>query len=74
MFIRGRCGSFGTSGVIGFTRLRPGGCWVHSGSLGSLVYAQGVVGFIRGLSWLRSSRVVGFTPVRTMDRWVLPES
>ena len=69
--------SMGSSGVVCFTRLRPGGRWVHPGSLGSLVYAQGVIGFVSGrwvLSSLRSSRVIGSTPVRTVDRWVLPES
>ena len=50
-------------GVVGFTRVRPGGSWVHPGSLGqqgshwcrsveqgsmgSLAFALGVVGFIQ---------------------------
>ena len=71
------CGSLGSSGVIWFARVRPWGRWVHPGSLGSLVCAQGVVGFIRG-HWVLSSLagslgslrydlgVVGFT----RGRWV----
>ena len=34
--------------VVGFTRVRPGGRWVHPGSLGSLRCALIIVGFIRG--------------------------
>ena len=41
--------------------MRPKGCWVHPGPLGSLVYALGVVGFIRG-----------GTRVQPGCRWVHP--
>ena len=52
--------------------------WVHPGSLGSLGFAMGVVGFIGGfwVQWcspcgsLGSSWVVGFTRVRPGDCWV----
>ena len=56
------------------------GIWVHHGSLGTLAYALGVVGFIRGRwvhsrapwgSW-SSSQVVEFTHGRTRGRWVPP--
>ena len=47
-------GSFSSSGVIGFTRIRPRGRWVHPSSLDSLRFAMGVVGFVR-VRW------VGFT-------------
>ena len=40
--------SLGSSGLTGFTRIRPGVLSVYSGSLGSLWIAMGVVGFIRG--------------------------
>ena len=43
-----RCGSFGSSGVVGFSRVRPWGRWVHPRSLDSLGFAMGVTGFIRG--------------------------
>ena len=36
----------GSSGVVGFTRVRPGGRRVHPGSLGSLTCALRFVGFI----------------------------
>ena len=71
----------GSSGVVGFTRVRPAGQWVHPGSFDSLEYALGVVRFIRGL-WVNSgspwgsqcsSGVVGFTRVRHGFRWVHPE-
>ena len=60
------------------TSVRPGGRWVHPGSIGSVGFALGVVGFIRGLwvqsvaHWLSlgSSGVVGFTRVRTGCHWV----
>ena len=53
--------SLGSSGDVGFTRVRPGGSWaypgslcslrfalpVHPVSLRSLVYAVGVVGYIQ---------------------------
>ena len=55
--------------------MRPGCRWVHPGSLRSLAYDHGVVGFIRDrwvLSSLRSSRVVGFTWVRSGGRRVHP--
>ena len=75
-FIRGHwvhfCGSFGSSRIAGFTLIRPWGCWLLPGSLGSLEFALGVVGFIRdrlehwGLPCvlIRSTGVVGFTWVR----------
>ena len=79
-------GSLGSSGVVGFTRVRPVRRWVHAASLVSsgvaLVYALGFVGFIR-CRWvlssapcgsLRSSVVVGFTRVCPGDRWVHPGS
>ena len=37
-------GSLGTSCVVGFPLARPGGCWVHSGSLAN--YSEG---FFRGV-------------------------
>ena len=40
-------GSFGSSGVVGFTRLRPWGRWVRQGTFG---FTLGDVGFIRGRS------------------------
>ena len=64
-------GSLGSSGVVGFPRIRPVGGCVHPCPLGSLACALGVVAFIRG-RWvhsgatrgsLRSSVVVGFTRV-----------
>ena len=55
VFIRGRWvhrgspgGPAGSSGVAGFTGVRPGGRRVHPWSLGSLECALGSVGFIRG--------------------------
>ena len=82
-FIRGHwvdsdspCGSLGLYGVVGFTRVRAGGRWdrlIHSnspwGSLDTLGFAVGVVGFIRGhtgLPWgsLCSCGFLGFTLVR----------
>ena len=60
--------SLGSSGVFGFTRVRPRGRWVHPGSFGSLGCALGVVCFIRD-RWVHSgaprgsvgsSRVVRF--------------
>ena len=54
-FIRGRWvhsgsrwGSLGSSGVVGFTRVHSGRRWVHPVWCGSLGFALGVVGFIRG--------------------------
>ena len=66
----------GSSGVVGFTRLRHWGRWVHPETLG---FALGYVWFIRdrwvhsGSPWgsLSSSGLLGFTRVR---RWVLPRS
>ena len=69
----------GSSGILGFiricaggrlvpavfTRVRAGGCWIHSGSLGSLGFALGALG---------SSEIVGFTWVRAGGHWVLPGS
>ena len=43
-------GSLGSSGFVHFTRVRPGGSWVHPGSLGLLEFALGVVGFTQGRS------------------------
>ena len=40
--------SLGSSSVVRFTRIRLGGDCVHPGPLGSLRFALGVVGFIRG--------------------------
>ena len=80
-------GPFGSSWVIGFTRVLAGGLWVHAGSLGSLRFALGVIAFIRGslgslgfasvhLPWgsMGSSEVVAFTRVRPWGRWVHPGS
>ena len=39
--------SLGSSGVVGFTRVRPGVRWVHLQSFGSLAFALEVVGFTR---------------------------
>ena len=69
------------SGVFAFTQVRAGYRWVHWGSLGSLEFALGVAGFIRGL-WVHSGSpwgllgscgVVGFTWFRPGGRWVHPE-
>ena len=46
--------------VVGFTRLRPVGRRVHSGSLGSLGYVLGVVSAIRG-RWVDSDGPWGFS-------------
>ena len=59
-------GWLGSSGVVGFTRVRPGGRWVHSGLFGSLWFAIGVVGFIRVHPGGRS--------VCSEFRWVHPRS
>ena len=55
-FIRGRWvhsgspwGSLGSSWVVGFTRVRYLGRWVHPGLLDSLGITLGVFGFILGL-------------------------
>ena len=61
-----------SSGVVGFSRARPGGRWVQQASLCSLVHAIGVDGFIQGrcvhlgvpLGSIGSSGVVAFTFVR----------
>ena len=63
-FIRGRwfhaggpCWALGSCGVVGFilggTRVRPGGRWVHPESLDPLGCALGVVAFIRS-RWVHS--------------------
>ena len=70
------CGSFGSSGITGFTPIRPWGRWLLPGSFSLLEFALVVVGFIRGrlehwgLPWvlLRTTGVVGFTWVRTGGR------
>ena len=62
--------------------MRPGGRWVHPGSMGSVMCAMVVVGIImdcwirsRALwGWLGSSGVVAITGVRPGDRWVRPGS
>ena len=51
--------SLGSSGVVRFTRVRPGCLWVHPGSLDLFGFAIGVV-------W--------FTLVRHWSRWVHPRS
>ena len=48
-------GSLDSCWFVGFTRIRPGGRWVHLESFGSLAFALEVVGFIR---------------VRPKDHWV----
>ena len=61
-----------------FTFVRAGGRWVYPGSLDSLGFALGVVGYVwgcwvnSGLPWgsLGSSAVVGFTWVRPRGRLV----
>ena len=62
----------GSCAVVVFTWVRPGGRWIHQGSLGSLGFAFGVVVLIRGC-WIHSSSrwgslgssgFVGFTRVR----------
>ena len=45
--------SLGSSWVIGFTRISPGGRWVHPRSLDSSEFAMVVVGFIYG-RWVQS--------------------
>ena len=72
-------GSLGSSGVFEFTRVRPGGRWVHPGTLGAFGFALGGVCFIwgrwvhSGAPWssLSSSWLLGFTRVRPGDRWIL---
>ena len=71
-FIRGRWvhsgapwGLMDSSRVVKFTRVRPGGHCVYVGSLGSLVFALGVVGFI----W-----IIGLTRVPLSGCWVHPQS
>ena len=78
-FIQGRWvhagapwGASGSFGIVGFTRVHPGGRQVYSECLGSRGCAMGGVGFIRdrwvhsGAPWgsLDSFRVFGFTRVR----------
>ena len=75
-------GSFGSTlgdvgfihGVVGHVRVQPGGCWVHSGWLGSFKFALGVGGFVRGC-WIHSGAPfelfgLGFVRVRTGCRLV----
>ena len=72
--------SLGSSGVVKFTLVHPGGRWVHSGSLGSLRFTLGVVAFTQvrhsGSLWrsLGSSSAVEFTRVRPGGHWVHPGS
>ena len=40
----------GLSALVGVTRERPSGGWVHPGSLGSLAHALGIIRFVRGPS------------------------
>ena len=74
--------SLGLSGVFGFTQIRPGGHWVHTGSLGSLGFALGADGFIRS-RWVHwrspwgsldslafALGVVGCTQIRPECCWV----
>ena len=56
-------GSLVLSGVVGFTRVCPGGGWVHPGLLGSLRCSLGIDVFIR---------LVVFTRVRPEGLWVHP--
>ena len=72
------CVSSGSFGVVGFTRMRPGGRRDHSVSFGSLWCALVVVVFIQG-GWVhahasfRSSGsfgVFGFTGIRPVSRRV----
>ena len=72
--------SLGSSGVVGFARVRPGCRCVHLGSFGSLVFALGIVGLIRS-RWIDSrslwvssgsSWVVCFTLVRRVCCWFHP--
>ena len=60
---RASWGSLGSSGVGAIIHARPGGRWVHPGSLGSLAQALGVLG---------SLGIVLFTRVKPWGRWVLP--
>ena len=70
--------SLRSSVVVGFTRVRPGGHWVHPGYLRSLRCALVIVGFIWGRlvqsssPWgsLGSSGFVWFTRERPGGRWV----
>ena len=71
-------GAMGSSGVVGFTRVRPGGRRVHPGSLDSLTCALRFVRFI-WRRWVYSCvlssivcalGVVGFTRVFPGDGWV----
>ena len=71
-------GSLGSFGVVAFTRVHHVGCYVHPGSLGSLEFSLGVVGFIRG-HWVHEFAlpvvgVAAFTRVRHRDHWVHPGS
>ena len=63
--------SLGTFGVVGFIRVRPG-CWVHSGSLGSLGCAPECRWVHFGVPWcsLVSFWLVGFVRMRPGGRWV----
>ena len=77
-------GSLGSFGVVGFSRLPPGGRWVHLKSLGSFVCALRLVGCIRGRCFDSDARwgslgsvafrcglgVVEFIQVRPGHRWV----
>ena len=58
-------GSLGSSEVVEFTQLHPGGRWVHLWSLASLECALRALG---------SSGIVRFTRVRPVFRWVHPGS
>ena len=74
--------STGSAGVVGFIRVRTSARRVHSGWLGSLGCALGVVGFIRGcrVHWVApwgssgSSAFVAFIGVRPCVRRVHPWS
>ena len=52
-WVQSRAPSLSISVVVGFTRVRPVGRWVHPGLFGSLTRALWVVGFIQGI-WFYS--------------------
>ena len=55
--------SFGSSVVVSITRVRPGGRWIHTWTLGSLVFAMGVA-MLSPIRAFGYSCVAGFAPVR----------
>ena len=71
--------SLGSSAVVGFTLVRPGCRWIHAGSLRSLQFTLGFIGFMR-CRWLHSGSprwmlaAFGVAGLRPGGRWVYPET